>query len=247
LREDLNEARAVLDPPHANPALDQMVLVGHSMGGLISRLQTLDSRDDFWHILSDQPFNKLNAEADTRAKLQEVLYFRPNPSIQRVITIGTPHRGSNFSNDTTQWLMSKLISLPDKLTGGQEQLVRDNRGLFRDTRLLKITTSVDSLSPSSPVFPVMIAARRAPWVHYHNIVGLVPERGIFGKLAAGSDGVVTRESAHMDDVESELVVEADHSTVHAHSMAVFEVRRILLEHIAQLRQLAGQPRPAARK
>jgi len=243
LRRDLAAARAVLDPRREHPALDQMVLVGHSMGGLLSRLQTLDSGDDFWHLLSDRPFVELNAEPETRRRLQSILFFRPNPSVARVITIGTPHRGSRFSNDATQWLIGQLISLPEKLVGGQERLVRENKRLLRNTHLLEIKTSVDSLSPGSPMFGAMMAARRAPWVRYHNIIGLVPEQGLFGRLAAGTDGVVSRESAHMEDVVSELVVEADHSTVHAHPLAVLEVRRILLEHIDALRALAaGEPR-----
>lgn len=244
LRKDLADARAVLDPRRENPALDQMVLVGHSMGGLLSRMQTLDSGDDFWHILSDEPFERLKADADTQAKLRDVLYFRPNPSVQRVITIGTPHRGSHFSNDTTQWLMSKLITLPDrfKLVAAEERLLWENRGVFRDTRLLKIGTSIDSLSPSSPMFPALIAARRAPWVHYHNVIGLVPKQGLFGRLAAGTDGVVAQESAKLEGVDSELVVESDHSTVHVHPRTVLEVRRILLEHVASLRAMAGSAR-----
>ena len=76
---------------------------------------------------------------------------------------------------------------------------------------------------------------------YHNIVGLVPKRGILGSLMAGSDGVVSYESAHMDDVESELTVTADHTTVHGHPLAVLEVRRVLLEHLAELRNWPPRP------
>ena len=66
LREDLAQARAVVDPRHQAPALDQMVLVGHSMGGLVSTLQTLESGNDFWAVLSDRPFEELQAEDETR-------------------------------------------------------------------------------------------------------------------------------------------------------------------------------------
>ena len=76
-------------------------------------------------------------------------------------------------------------------------------------------------------------------MRYHNVIGLVPKEGWFGKIAAGTDGVVSRESAHMDDVVSELTVEASHSTVHVHPLAVLEVRRILLAHLESLRALAG--------
>ena len=234
MRADLAEARKKLDPHEKQVSLDEMVLIGHSMGGLVSRMQTLDSGDDFWKIVSDKPFELVQAEPALREGLQKTLFFKPNPSIRRVITIATPHRGSNFSNDTTRWLLGKLISLPTVLVQSVDKLYGENKEVFRDDTILKIRTSIDSLSPDSPVFPVMVQARRAPWVKYHGIVGLVPEQGLFGKLAAGSDGVVTYESAHMDDVESELTVPADHSGAHSHPRAVLEIRRILQEHLDEV-------------
>ena len=47
LRRDLNQFRDDLDPQHKDAALDNMVFIGHSMGGLISKLMTVDSGDDF--------------------------------------------------------------------------------------------------------------------------------------------------------------------------------------------------------
>jgi pimeloyl-ACP methyl ester carboxylesterase len=234
LREDLAEAREVLDPYHREPALDQMVLIGHSMGGLLSRLQTIDSGDDFWRIVSDRPFSEVEADPEVRQRLARSLFFRANPSIRRVITIGTPNRGSELSTDATRWLSAKLIRLPQLLTAGLDVFRHKNRELIRDDRLLNIKNSIDSLAPSSPFFPVMLAGHHAPWVKYHNIVGLVPKGGLTGYLAAGSDGVVSYESAHMDDVQSEIQVPANHSAVHAHPRAVLEVRRILLEHLAEM-------------
>jgi hypothetical protein len=152
-----------------------------------------------------------------------------------VVTIATPCRGSSVSNDATQWLFARLISLPRVLTENQEGLFHDNQNLFPADSLLHVANSIDSLAPQSPFFPVMLAAREAPWVTYHNIIGLVPKQGLFGKWAAGSDGVVTYRSAHMEDVESELIVPTDHLTVHMHPLAVLEVRRILLKHMAVLR------------
>jgi len=235
MRRDLAEVREVLDPHRQEPALDQMVLVGHSMGGLLSRLQTIDSRDDFWRIVSDEPFHQIKAGPKVRQQLEESFFFQPNSSVRRVVTIGTPHRGSEFSNVTTQWISSKLIRLPKVLVASQQALFRKNKDLIRDDTLLKIDNSIESLDPESPFFPVMLASHTAPWVKYHNIIGLVPERGLIGKLAGGSDGVVTYESATMDDVESEVKVTSDHVVVHAHPRAVLEVKRILLEHLAEFR------------
>jgi hypothetical protein len=201
-------------------------------------MQTINSKDNFWNLASRQPFHLVKAEPKVREKLRQAFFFQPNPSIRRVVTIGTPHRGSTISNQTTQWLLSKLIDLPSKLVQNQQKLFRDNKGLFHDTSLLKIHTSIDSLAPDSPIFPVMLADRRPTWVKYHNIIGEVPDDGWLSSLAAGGDGVVARKSSHLDDAESELIVEADHTTVQSHPMAVLEVRRILLDHLAEL---TGRP------
>ena len=239
LRADLAEVRHTLDPAGHEPALDQMVLVGHSMGGLVSRLQTLNSRDDLWQLVANVPITSIEADPEVRKKLAEAFHFAPSPSVRRVVTIGTPHRGSDFSNQTTQWLMSKLIRLPAMLVQPYQKLYRDNPGRFVDGTLLKIENSIDSLSPRNPAFEAMLAGQRAPWVTYHNIVGQLPANSFVTRISGTGDGVVHIDSARVDDAVSELIVNADHSTVHAHPAAVLEVRRILLEHLAELRGPAG--------
>jgi hypothetical protein len=234
LRSDMAEARYVLDPKHEEPALDQVVLIGHSMGGLVAKLQTMSSGSDMWNLVSSEPFEQIKTTDDVRSRLEYCFYFQPNPSVRRVITIATPHKGSKFSNQTTQWLAGKMLHFPMMFMQSQEQLFRDNPGAFQGKSLLRIENSIDSLSPETPILPVMYASRRPPWVRYHCIIGQVPAHGLYGMLAAGGDGVVEVESARMPDAESELVVPADHTTVHQHPAAVLEVRRILLEHLAEL-------------
>jgi hypothetical protein len=235
LRRDLVEMRQVLDPQRQEPALDQMVLVGHSMGGLVAEMQTISSRGDYWNLASHEPLEQVRAAPQTLHKLQDTFFFQPSPSIRRVVTIATPHHGSTFSNQTTQYLLNKLIRLPQTLVNSQQQLFLDNHNLLFDHSLLKIETSIDSLSPQSPIFPVMLASPRPPWVKYHNIIGVVPKQWWTASLMGDSDGVVSAESARVGGVESELIVPADHMTVHCHPAAVMEVRRILLEHLAELR------------
>jgi pimeloyl-ACP methyl ester carboxylesterase len=235
LRADLAEVRQALDPRRQEPALDQMVIIAHSMGGLLARLQTIDSGNDFWNLVSPQPLAMVHADPPLLKRIHDTFYFQPNPSVRRVVTIATPCRGSDASNDATQWLSDKLISLPRALAENQESLFHDNQGLFPSGSLLHVATSIDSLAPQSPFFPVLLAAREAPWVTYHNIVGLLPKQGLLGRWAAGSDGVVSYRSAHVQDVESELIVPTDHMSIHMHPLAVLEVRRVLLKHLAVLR------------
>jgi hypothetical protein len=239
MRQDLAEMREKLDPQGTCAALDQTVLVGHSMGGLVSKLQTVDSGNEFWATLSDKPFTELSADDELRNGLAQTFFFDPNPSVRRVITIGTPHRGSEFSNDTTRWLGRKLIRVPTKLMQGKNQLIARNPDFFRTDAPLDISTSIDSLSPSSPLLPVLLTAHHGPWVRYNNIIGEIPHEGITKLLSGGKgDGVVTIESAKVDNAESQIVVHAEHSMVHRHPQSILEVRRILLQQIAELRGFA---------
>ncbi|OHB79162.1 MAG: hypothetical protein A2W31_18455 [Planctomycetes bacterium RBG_16_64_10] len=237
LRGDLAYARRVLDPQHQEPALDQVVLVGHSMGGLVSKLQVIESDDRFWRIVSDEPFTQLKADAELREQLARAFFFAPSPSIRRVVSIATPYRGSQFANDATRWLGRQLIRVPARMLQGRQALLRDNPQLFRTTALLEIDTSIDSLAPQSPFLLPLLAAPPAPWVKVHNIVGRVSDPGWVARLTGvgDGDGVVAFASAHLDDVDTEIAVPAEHSWVHRHPRAIMEVRRILLEHIAALR------------
>lgn len=238
MREDLVQMRAKLDPQRRSPALDQTVLVGHSMGGLVSKLQTVDSGNEFWRTLTDKPFTELQADPEIRDQMASTFFFDPNPSVRRVVTIGTPHRGSEFSNDFTKWLGRKLIHVPTTLMNGRTELATRNPDYFRPTAPINITNSIDSLSPKSTFLPVLLEAPAGPWVKYHNIVGQAPREGVTNKvsmwLSGEGDGVVSLASAQLDGAASQIVVPADHMTVHRHPQSILEVRRILMQHVAEL-------------
>ncbi|NOZ39638.1 MAG: hypothetical protein GXP24_05365 [Planctomycetes bacterium] len=236
MRKDMEHVRQVVDPRHENPALDQMVLVGHSMGGLVSKLQTVDSGNEFWNTLSEHPFAEVNADNEVRAGLQRTFFFDPNPSISRVITIATPHRGSDFANATTRWIGRKIIKIPSMILQGKSQLLARNPGFFRSDAPFNVTTSIDSLVPDSPLLPVLLTAHTGSWVRYHNVVGDAPKKGITGWFSHDrGDGVVSVASARLEQAVSQITVAAEHSKVHRDPKSIMEVRRILLQHIAELR------------
>lgn len=235
LREALADVRQSIDPQHQTPVMDQLVLVGHSMGGLVSRLQALESGDKIWKILSDKPFRELKGEPGETERLGRIVYFHPNPAVKRIITIGTPHQGSTFANEYTRYFARKLIKLPEFMVSLNNELVRENQGLFRNTELLTTTTSIDSLAPDSPIFPVLKETRTAEQTKLHNIVGVLSRDGWVARFSEEGDGVVSFESAHAVDSVSELIVNADHTHVHRHPLSILEVRRILLEHEQEIR------------
>ena len=240
MREDLASARAEFDPQRLQPELDQMILVGHSMGGLVAKLQAVESRGDFWELISTVPIQEVEAPEPVRATLARTLYFRPNPSVRRIITIGTPHRGSSLSNSLTQWAGRKLIRLPMQVMSGREKLLRDNPDTMQPTNLLAIETSIDSLSPGSDFLQRLSQRSPAPWVRHHNIVGHLAEPSFLQRLLVGpGDGVVPLPSASRDDVASQKTIDAEHSQIQSHPGTIAEVRRILEDHVRTLRR----PRP----
>lgn len=241
LRNDLATMRQAFDPSHRDKAVDEMVLVGHSMGGLVSRMQTIESGDDFWRIVSDEPIKSpekalanIRGPDDDRYRLVSTLFFRPNQSIKRVVTIATPHRGSEFANELTRWAARKIIRLPKMAVRTGYSLLTENPRLFKDSDLLTTANAIDSLAPESPIFPVMMRAKRSADVKYHNIIGVLSNPSLIAGAAGRGDGIVQYDSAVMDDVESELVIDADHTSIHMTSKAIFEVRRILREHLVDI-------------
>ena len=236
-RNDLKAVRQTFDPEHKDRALDQMVIVGHSMGGLVSRLQAVDSGQDFWNIVSDRQFTELDADPEVKKYLSDLFFFQPNPSIRRVVTIGTPHRGSRFANGVTKWIGGKLISLPMQTMARRQQLFRRNPNFFRPQIASHVMTSIDSLSPTSPILAQLLAAPSAPWIDYHNVVGDQPQDSWNTLLSSRGDGVVSLKSARLDDLPglaSQIVVPQDHVTLHRHPQSIEEVRRVLLTQLQEL-------------
>src|SRR5262249_32973900 len=146
LRQDIQMLRARLDPGNTDRAFDQLVLVGHSMGGLISRLMTINSGDSFWRQVSDRPFEEVHLEPETARELQRTMFFERVPGVRRVIFVATPHHGSGLSPSPLGRLAGELIRLPSNLMKVAKDLDQT-----KDLRLKTIPTSVEELDPSSPI------------------------------------------------------------------------------------------------
>src|SRR5207249_3814871 len=115
LRRALDEARARLDPDGTDAAFDRMVLVGHSLGGLLSKMMAQESGSRLWEVISTRPFGEVKGDPADLALLRRALFFAPRPEVRRVIFIAAPHRGSRFDRGQVQRLGDRLVRLPDPL------------------------------------------------------------------------------------------------------------------------------------
>ena len=236
MREDLVTIRRELDPGMDSPALDDMILIGHSMGGLVSQLQVMDSGDQFWNeLVSQRDFNELKGDQTSIQRLRETFFFEANRGIDRVVMIGTPNHGSTTANATTRWLGQKLFTLPTFLGNDFQKLVRDNPDVLGSGELLATTTSVDALSEDCPIFKVMNEGQRPASIKFHNIIGQVQRRGWLRDSSNddGSDGIVSVTSARSEHADSEIIVNAEHSRIHQHPSCILEVRKILTENLVE--------------
>jgi pimeloyl-ACP methyl ester carboxylesterase len=239
LRRDLARLRHELDPTHHDRVLDEMVVVGHSMGGLVSKLVTVPGGDDFWQLVSHAPLTTLKLTPDTRGELQAIFYFEPVSSVKRVIFTGTPHRGSKLSPSFVGRIGARLAGLPLDVMRTLHEVAEGNPQLYAAEQGQTIPTSVDLLDPSSPALELLAARPKPRGMRWHSIIGVTPsalplERWLSGGNLVPSDGVVPYASAHLDDADSEVVVPADHYTVHHHPLAIREMKRILAEHVKEV-------------
>jgi pimeloyl-ACP methyl ester carboxylesterase len=223
LREELRAAVETLDPAASDAALRQMTLIGHSMGGLIAKLQVAFSEELVWSQLANRPLEEIVTTPSTRAFLAETCYFDPSPHVARVVFIASPHCGSLCSSALIGQGAALLVEPSPEQTALHEQLIRDNPDTFNPIVEQRFPTSVDMLSPSSPLLDAMRQMRLSHTVSLHTIVGVSHPFSLDGP----SDGVVSVRSAEHPGCQSVLAIGAPHAKVHRTLQASQEIVRIL--------------------
>jgi hypothetical protein len=229
LRDALENAVAKLDPGGTDAALRQMVVIGHSQGGLLTKMTVVDSGSQFWDNFSSRPLAQLTAlTPSSRELLRRGLFVTPLPFVHRVIFIATPHQGSYMAGNRLAHWVARFVSLPLDLARTATDLARLNTegAGFRGTNTLP--TSIDNMTPGNQFIKTLSGLPIAPGVHAHSIIAVKGE----GPPDDGTDGIVKYRSAHVADLDSELVVRSPHSC-QGNPHTIGEVQRILRVHIDQ--------------
>lgn len=224
LRRALKNIVTEIDPNGKDPAMRRMVLIGHSQGGLLTKLMAVKSGDRFWQNMSNVPFEQVEIPPQTRELLREATFFEPVPTIKRVIFIATPFRGSYQATGWVLNLVKRLINLPGTLVSQFEDLLKSRA--FAELRMSQLPTSVENMSPGHPFLRALNELPIDPSIKAHSIIAVLGE----GPLTSRTDGVVSYDSARIEGVESEKIVHSGHST-QSNPETIEEVRRILREHL----------------
>jgi hypothetical protein len=226
LRQALQNVVQELDPEGTAPALQHMVVIGHSQGGLLTKLTAINSGTKFWDNISKTPLDELAMEPETRELFRRSLFVTPLPFVRRVVFISTPHRGSYQAALRLGRLASWLVTLPGDLSQRALTTLTQNQDKLLTQKLEKLPTSIDNMNPSHPFIKTLASIPIADRITAHSIIAVLGE----GPVQTGGDGIVKYESAHIDGVASELVVRFGHS-VQGHPQAIEEVRRLLTDHL----------------
>lgn len=233
LRETLQKARDYYDPQHRYPAMNEMVMAGHSMGGLLTQMQVIDSGVHVYRAFFTVPVEKLPLSQANLALVKRTLTFNHLPFIKRAVFIATPHHGSKIAEFSISRLLSRLIR-PTKLVTG---LLREVTSVARSAvnpRLARFrdlgSRTTEGLSPNHPLLAAVNS--RPISIPYHTIIAVWKPMNFWRSLEESTDGVVPYSSSVKPGAQSLAVVNSFHTCTEKPEVAE-EIARILHIHLGE--------------
>jgi hypothetical protein len=240
LRTQLQALVAICRSRDQNPALEQIVMVGHSLGGLVAKLQVTESGTTLWDSIARCPLDQIVASEQERAKLAEQFFFVAEPSIKSIIFIATPQGGTPYASRPMGKLASQMVKYSPQLSASHQQLINDNPGVFAPVMQRQVPTSIDLMKPDDPLLLAMQRLQVNPCVKMHSIIGT---GGCRLSTLGESDGIVPVHSARQPCVQSEFYVDTIHTDILRNDLAIAEVERILRAHAWQVRTATRSATP----
>lgn len=208
--------------------LNRMVVVAHSMGGLITRSSVTEPKTALYDEYFKKPIDQLKVSEPTRKLIRENTLYQPLTEPKRVVFLAVPHRGSPVANLRISVWLSRLIRLPKTLTVDLLDKTLTTMGdiVQGKDQANPLPTSINSLSPNDRANLGLDKLALPDRITFHSIVG---DRGK-GGIPNCSDGIVPYWSSHVAPVDSELIVPCNHG-VPDNAEAAAELSRILKLHL----------------
>lgn len=236
-RRAINQLRDEVDPRHTNRNWDNMVVVGHSMGGLITHysqctepwllLKDVSSLGGIQPYLNgyyvDHPFQ--SGAVGEMEGMREDYFFRPVEA-GMVIYLATPHKGAPLARYRIVSLLMRFVELPQGIIDEAIHIatLQENNIIVNPRRLTEWFTSVNQLSPDSYSIRGLqgLQIRNVPTYSVIGTQGCSP-------LEESTDGVVPYWSSHIP-WGGQKVVPWGHSVQDAPETAEY-IRGLLLDYL----------------
>jgi hypothetical protein len=239
-REQLDGVNIALQraglPPHK-----AIVLIGHSLGGLLAKIMVSDSHDLIWNQFFTVPPDRLNLAPADKDWVEHLMFFKPRHDISRVIFMASPFKGSKTADMILFRFSSRLVRFSPELQEHHYRVFTLKRSLMvksKENRLIaeRQPSSIDLLSPESPETIALGQLKVAPWIPFHLIIGI--RHG--SNVRRSSDGIVPYSSSYLEGAQSEFDVQTGHTVTHSPKTEE-EVRRILKLNLGASRtSLSGE-------
>jgi pimeloyl-ACP methyl ester carboxylesterase len=218
LREEL--ARVDKLYPNHRP----YVVVGHSMGGMLTRMQVITVTKPIWEKGLGETAKSIFRENSNDSLVVRATTFQANPRIKRVVFICTPHRGSEMASSGLGRFGTSLIALPFNIASAMTNVLTSAQLVQLTGSSKRLPNSITGLKPSNPALPVVNSVPIT--VPYHSIIG---DRGK-DHCPDCTDGVVPYSSSHLDGAQSEVIVPGPHGACKLPE-TIAELDRILRLHL----------------
>jgi pimeloyl-ACP methyl ester carboxylesterase len=227
LRQSLRQARRLFDPDASDTAFDRMVVVGHSLGGILAKMMVQSGGPRLWQTVCVRPFEHVTLPPEESRILREAFFYKPVPEVRRVIFIATPHRGSPLANSRLGELATRLCWRENRFRQARELVWSQNHPdgfpvAFRP----EWATSGAELAPNHPLLMKLGDLGIDRSVRSHSVISDLRDP----PKPDGTDGIVPFSSSHLDGVASELLVHGVHTCLN-HPSVIEEIERVLLEHL----------------
>jgi len=223
----LDEAWRLLDPGGDAKARSNAVLIGHSLGGVISRLLCADSGDVLWNAAFLVSPDALDADEADVQLIRRIFFFGPYPGVSRAVFLAAPHHGSPSAATMLGRLTGDVVGSRTGEVQALRRIALRNPHAVRPEVLQAFQqgwlNSITTLQSQQPVRRAAQSLMPPAGFAFHTIAGVHPGR------RGTSDGVVPLDSAMLPGAASMLVVESGHR-VHEHPAVAVEIVRILREH-----------------
>jgi hypothetical protein len=226
LRQSLRRARRLFDPDGTDAAFDGMVVIGHSLGGILAKMMVQKSGSRLWQAVCEQPIDNVTGPDEDRQLLRQAFFYEPVPEVRRVVFVATPHRGSPLASGSIRRLGTRLCGQPSRfLRAFQNVLANDEKNLLTPGSRGELPTSLNELAPGHALLMALCDLGIDQSVRTHSIIADLRDPPGPG----ATDGIVPYWSSHLEGVDSESLVHGLHICLN-HPPVIREVRRILLDH-----------------
>ena len=236
IRQAIQDTLQAFDPKGQSRASQDVVLIGHSMGGVLARLLISDSGDRFWKPIVKSYGLKGERKEQARKKLLDYAWFKPMPEVSRAVFIAAPHRGTPFAENRFSRWAAGVVKLPVSVLGRVTEIAQllVDPSSANAAPITRPLNSISNLSNQDPFVRLAADLPIAANVPYHSIIGNdTPSLS----LQLSSDGVVPYNSSHLAGAQSEKVIRSWHS-VQETPAAIVEVRRILHQHLQDTNEIS---------